>query len=833
MLLQSNSIVTDCNICEPNLFVYGICSDSLVNGQFSDFNNSYICVQPLIFNGSQCTCQEQFILNGSVCVNLNQQLTTLIANDIALQNQININSDILNKNIDDVNRNLSNQIIMSQIQSDVQFNQSEHHILGNSSMLSEYLNANMSILDQRIFDNYTQLNSTLGTNIEKLQQQLNIINQQIEIQYVFVCSQDQHIFKLFNISEITQNINSNQFSQGHAFGQQMFIQNAFINIQSIGQSFTIFQSQQQYTNIKIQLEQIQFLTGSILTDVNKLSISMVSIISKEGTKITVNQNQQLSLLQINSIESIISHLSLNLSCDTFSSGSIYLIKNMKGTLNIQSYQVFGSYFSSNSIALISYYVLLSQVSVKYLVFDLVNFTTGNCSSYLIFNTVTSKIRIQSMQLLQQYLNQYNIISTISSSSTNQFQFGGVVTSSTDSQININDITLSLNDIWKTQFVYSSGQLIGEIIGNYSSTSIKQLCFRYSLDSQGTNFSQFGSIGQIEGKFVMNQANIQYQTIQGIFNEFAIIGITNTQSWVQLYNFDIQLIMNDNAGLNVSALVGYQMALNWSIYEIYINNSQIFGVRTGLITGQACNNGSIFNIQIEFSQAQSNGTIYHAYSGAITGFVLPQAQILYYYITIVSTNINIFSQLEWNSHAGGIIGEINIQSYINITNSQIKSVSVVTKANVSVVFSGGLVGKVFQQLSIKNSQIINSNLSSTQLKVGYSSGFIGYVQMGCQPIIYLINSTCQNVNLVINANQSATVGGMVGEMVQAQFQANNVTISNINFIIVAPQINAKITFNYFQSSISILNSSTYGTNILNNNIIQNCVLLTNIDSQNGC
>ncbi|CAL6024208.1 Hypothetical_protein [Hexamita inflata] len=294
-------------------------------------------------------------------------------------------------------------------------------------------------------------------------------------------------------------------------------------------------------------------------------------------------------------------------------------------------------------------------------------------------------------------------------------------------------------------------------------------------------------------------------------------------------------MNNNYGINVSTLVGSQLALNWIISHICINNSNIVGVRTGLISGQASNIGYIQNIIIVQSQTESNGTIYHTFSAAVIGFVASQSKIAFRDINIQSSNVSVFSVQLWNSHAGTIIGELQSTSSVTVQNIQLYNMTINTNANVSVPYSGGFVGKQLgsNNITIKESSISNSRISAIQQfnNISFSGSYIGQTYAA----VYLFNTNSESMLILCKAETQCWAGGIVGQFNGTTLlQANNVTIVNINIIGHALQIAAKIVGNYNAvGTLQITNSSTKGVNIINEIQVLNCLDIININSQNGC
>ncbi|CAL6091256.1 Hypothetical_protein [Hexamita inflata] len=358
-----------------------------------------------------------------------------------------------------------------------------------------------------------------------------------------------------------------------------------------------------------------------------------------------------------------------------------------------------------------------------------------------------------------------------------------------------------------------------------------------LSNNNCNFSQFGIVGYIEGKFLMDQADITYVSYNGTFNEFGIVGLASIQCLtLQLSNANIDFTMLENKiGQNVSSLIGTQQSHQWIINQIFINNSKIYGVRSGFICGQSDKNGTINNIIVTNSVVISNGTSYHAFAGGITGIVLLNSKVDFHYISIISCQISSFGLNIWNSHSGGIIGEQLQYSQIIISNSQVANDTVSAKCNVSVPYTGGIIGKTWAFTNLSNSIINNNTINSSQQSINrsYSGGFIGQVQDGYFPKTYLYNNTNQLTNIFSYAEQQSIAGGIISHLNNTYCEIIFVTIQNIIITCQSQLIQAKLTFNYLLGSIILQDSQTKGVNNINNVQIMNCLKLTNIESQSGC
>ncbi|CAL6062602.1 Hypothetical_protein [Hexamita inflata] len=148
-----------CDLCLNGFYSYGICVLSLNNAEITD--NKYICKQTFEFNGQQCSCPEGALLNGSVCVNIINEISQILVKleDFKLQVE-----NFIISNMTQVNENLL------QLQSD-----SNSRIQSNISALDAKIQDSTDVLDQSIQfvskSANVQLSSTVLTaTITELQQ---------------------------------------------------------------------------------------------------------------------------------------------------------------------------------------------------------------------------------------------------------------------------------------------------------------------------------------------------------------------------------------------------------------------------------------------------------------------------------------------------------------------------------------------------------------------------------------------------------------------------------------------------------------------------------------
>ncbi|CAL6048556.1 Hypothetical_protein [Hexamita inflata] len=82
-------------------YAYGLCLDDLRLGKYLEANDTYVCVDPFVFNGESCFCKEGFLLDADTCVDVAAQLTNLetwlAANISDIVGQLSNNADLAAK----------------------------------------------------------------------------------------------------------------------------------------------------------------------------------------------------------------------------------------------------------------------------------------------------------------------------------------------------------------------------------------------------------------------------------------------------------------------------------------------------------------------------------------------------------------------------------------------------------------------------------------------------------------------------------------------------------------------------------------------------------------
>ncbi|CAL5976536.1 Hypothetical_protein [Hexamita inflata] len=925
-IILSNPVIYQCkSICEQNTYyVYGICATQTVNSEFMVSNGTFICIENALFDGQQCVCQENYVLNGSLCVSILLSLTNIYRRVDALTNvETDINSiyqlinDFNNSVVSELNSIAQNTLTM--------YNQSEAHLVNNISALNQKLNNNNDDLDQRIFSNVSALHQSIVQNSADMQQQINTTTQQlsnaisntnnlinvstnnlnksladinqslsqnisqvnvnmlnvqgslqtyilqnfttldqrlafnitqkdIQIQQLtdslafvtsivmntveqelwFECQQQLYTFKVFDLATATNAIQSSDFASGFAFDTQV-IQNAFLDVQSISSSFTLFKTQSVFLNIKVQLNGVSFVSGAMLSPSQSIQINQLAVVSKVGTQVTINAGVVLSILQQTATVTNITNLLLNINMNPSSAGIISLINVVNGQLIVKGYQILGSYSSTNTISLgVCQIQGNSKVNLNYIQISPDLFMCGNLSSYLISYVNSSTMQINHISIYIGNLSSKNSISSITVTQANYFTFGGLVTYQNTTQTQIQDITLHLNIQWQLLYIYFSGQLLG--YSNNSDSTIKRICSTDTLIAdQNTQFMMFGLIGLYNGKLQIQQLQANHNYTNGLYNITGIVGHVNGS---QTNIIQVNIIMNISANLGdtickASTMIACIESITWVIKYISIHNSIISGVKVGLISGQAQYNGTISNIQLIQCILAANGTINHAYSGAIIGYIYIQSSIQVLNAITTQHNITVTSD-KLATLAGCQIGESGPNATYIVQNSKVNQCQLISISNTTWnAYTGGIISKIYSNGKIINVNLENINHFGHSKLITRMGGIVGYMTELSNASLLIQNSYISSMNINASSYQTTYAAGIIGQSIYTEISINITNINNITLNVQGTQYARKTLYVVISSGTYQVNNVTAsGTNIINGASITYCAL-TNISSENGC
>ncbi|CAL6069701.1 Conserved_hypothetical protein [Hexamita inflata] len=452
----------------------------------------------------------------------------------------------------------------------------------------------------------------------------------------------------FDIQSITNQItSSSNFSAGYVFSTSTTIQNAFIDISNYVYSTTVcslFQSQNTFTNLKIQFGTQSLNSGSLLLSSSSVSINQMNVISRPGSQLTVNSAKILNIITSSSSSANVTNLLVNLSFAQ-SSGNISLINNINGIFNVFGYQVLGSYISTGTVAMIGLNINSATININRVSFQPTIYNVGNCSSYLFGNAVTtSTIEINNFAVILGSSSNILLLDSTSSTSkdTNYYLFGGIIAFiKSDLVVSANNIIIDSYHQFSTSYVSYSGFLVGyDKNANSGAIIIKNVCLQQNMASETLQFDQFGLIGITGGNTSFYNVSISFSVQGAYFTYFGIVGIQYV-GYVEIANLRTSVNISSGSGKCVGSLFGAEEAINCSVQNASV-------VQGNLNLGSTQNVGGFFGHQCQ------NTTIMNS--------------------SVLQTNIS-------GLMIGGYVGECN--GYLYLINSKIKSVRLTGTNNIVV------------------------------------------------------------------------------------------------------------------------------------------------------
>ncbi|CAL6062851.1 Conserved_hypothetical protein [Hexamita inflata] len=397
----------------------------------------------------------------------------------------------------------------------------------------------------------------------------------------FECSQEIFV-QVFDIRNITNQLNtSSNFNLGYVFSTNTVIQNAFIDISDNIYATTVpplFQSQNTFTNLKIQLG-VQYLnSGSLILSSNlSVSICQMNIVSRPVSQLTVRAGQQFNVLAQSTTTVNITNLLLNLSFAP-SSGGITLICNITGILHIFGYQVLGTYISTSAVAMIGIYVSAATVNVNKISFQPSVYNVGNCSSYLFVNAlnIRSSLTITDFAVILGNSSNYLLLGSISTSSTNYYQYGGLIVSvNSDSLVSIYNILVDSYQNFRSDYVSYSGILVGYIYSSQSQITINNVCLQQVISTTTQiEFVYMGIIGISYGNLSLHSVEVTFQILTSYVFCFGIIGTQHSSSHAEIINLKTSPIFNFSQGSTIGSIFGFQAAQICSLKNITVVGGNI-------------------------------------------------------------------------------------------------------------------------------------------------------------------------------------------------------------------------------------------------------------------
>ncbi|CAL5982401.1 Hypothetical_protein [Hexamita inflata] len=729
-------------------------------------NNSNELDQRIFNNVSKL---QQELVNSSI--SLQQQInlsTQSLSNAITTANNyLNTSTTTLNKSISELNQSLIQNI-----------NQINNNIQNVQIILQSNIVSNFTTLEQRLASNITQKDLQIQQLTDSLAFVTSIVMNTIEQELWFECQQQLYTFKVFDLTSSTNTIQSSNYVSGFAF-DTLVIQNAFLDVQSISSSFTLFKTQSSFLNIKVQLNNISFGTGAMLSPSSSVHINQLAMVSKTGTQITINAGVVLSILQQTATVTNITNLLLNINMTPTSAGIISLINTVNGQLIVKGYQILGSYSSTNTISLCTHLVQQqSQVFLNCVNIKPQMFTCGNQSSFLLSKVNICVIDISRVSIQIGDITNLNEISRISTTLTNYFQYGGLISESNSSTITVNDIS-TMHFENHILFQSYSGQLIG--LTNNSKISLQIICaYQYLNSTTNSQINMFGILGYLNGYIIIDQFSAQMILNAGVFNNVGVIGLINGTA-ANFINVIVEMTIKGNQGTYAAAICGMMLCQSQQVVNATIQNSHIESKQISSLVSASTNNITLLQVRGISNYVYVNCNITSgelaAFSGGLIGDILNQSflqQCYVFNLTAVAESSN-----SWAIAAGLIVDTHNIQAFIqqSIVDSSYFYVSGTVK---NLVSAGGIFGYMYDSLvSVQQTQVTNSNISGQSVSLAtFIGGFVSYFR---NQNISISESSVMNIQLTAQCSKKIYVGLIVSANVAVVYTATHVKTEGNNFI----------------------------------------------------
>ncbi|CAL6010058.1 Hypothetical_protein [Hexamita inflata] len=153
-LAASSEQLACLSVCDAGTsYAYGLCLDDLRLGKYLEANDTYICVDPFVFNGESCFCKEGFLLDADKCLDVAVQLTNL--------------DSWLAANISDIVGQLSNNADLA-----AKLSALDQHISGNASALNASIRASYDSVEAHLAQNTTGLDSKIDASAASINSQI-------------------------------------------------------------------------------------------------------------------------------------------------------------------------------------------------------------------------------------------------------------------------------------------------------------------------------------------------------------------------------------------------------------------------------------------------------------------------------------------------------------------------------------------------------------------------------------------------------------------------------------------------------------------------------------
>ncbi|CAL6001029.1 Conserved_hypothetical protein [Hexamita inflata] len=707
-------------------------------------SSSIILQQYLIGNKSQIDNNLQETIN--LLDKRIQDNITILSNEIKV---ISDYSNILIQNATTIQKNIKEQ------QTKIEASQN------NFDLLTSTFDNNKKIMTQQ---------KNLIMNLSLLTQCLNNDDQTNVIGFCYLvqgyesmsCSQKLYSYS-FDIIAISNSIDSNSFAKGFAFNSQSSINNAFIDVSDnvyLTILYPLFETQSSFTNLKISFGAQSLSSGSLIQVTStSITISQMSIISRFGSQMQVNENSQLNILTSSSTSANIVNLQVNLSI--VSSGNITLIDQISGVLNISGYHVLGVYNCTSTVAMIGLKLNQATIDLNQVGFKPAVYNVGNYSSCLFSYTTTCVFNIFNIAVILGSGSSHLCLGSISTIDSKYYVFGGIITNSDSSTTNINYVMFDIYLTFSTDFVNKIGILIG---AGAAANSIQNVCLQSNITSTSQELRYIGLLGYSYGDIFIQSVSVTL-SIQGIyFYCFGMIGFHYSTN-AELKNLRSFVNVSPNTGGYVSSIFGRETA-NCSIFNASIVGKISAQSWIGGVIGYQ-GNGTNATILNTFISLNAYGT-----SNYVGGIIAQQLQSANATISNVNMSKSLLSSD--SDCVGGIISSQLAKANATLLDLQIYQLTV-SGAN----YVGGVIGS---QITTGNS---NLTLCSSIIQANvFGSSNIGGIIGSQGASVYILDATVHNSTISGQSN----IGGITGScrsslnLKNARIQLTNIFgLSNVCII----------------------------------------------------
>ncbi|CAL5984878.1 Conserved_hypothetical protein [Hexamita inflata] len=871
----------ECEICGGLKVVYGICLEDLQHGQL--IIGALRCVDPFQFVGSECVCAYGYLLNGSACVNIlnaiqnmssnidNQQLQQIEDEISELANQISV----LNLSI----HNSSNTFNTSQI---------EQYILGNYTQEDLHLHQNTKVLDQRIYNNISNVNgnmSTINNNISTIYGNITDLKQIISTLNDIIQQQNDVIIE-FNCSKIPgyQMINGTCTQVNCTISGQQVIQGRCrctdVNSYVSGTSCVCPFGSTLFSGVCICNNTYAYISGSsCVCPTYSSPVGNVCTCPANsqivGTKCVCNQIQGQMMLNTatpscscpaNSVPDNGVCVCNVIVGQTLSNGACrcpigkYVVGTSCETIDIIDYN------DSSILCSQSIYISTFDISTVTKTVSVYNYTNGyvfNSSvsvnnSFININNnvyeavvlplfqnqsqfINLKIQLENQLLVGGHLltgsgkiiiNQMKIISRENSTlSANSGHFS--ILTSTSNNVSVSNLMLNLS------FTLSWGNI--SLVNQITSVLI---ITNYQILGDYRTQNCIAMIGNTVYSAILNISNVNFKPNTYIMGNYSSY-IISKLSYSKLVITNITIFIGDEQNIqtlnqissNVTAPYTFgglvTNSLNCSINVLSVISVCYQSYKTYYINGSgvlvgsgylAVNNISLRNICL---QQQISGIVQQYSSFGIVGSV--EGNISIQQLSVV------FIVLGGTFNYFGIVGEIDITALHHIFSS-VELINITTTMNsivlnnVSTNSVGSLIGYNHAKWCLIQNSIINSsNLSSYQYVGGIIGRQNGYLSDSNEQFIIILQNTVVSFSNLTVINRY--VGGIFGYQYSSQVLISNITVNSIN---VQGIINCCGIFNGFKTGpYQIDTSQSIGLNYINGILQTNCQNYISSVSISGC